>query len=153
MSRIDQALRQAAAAAPGPPHRPEDAVVDARPIAVDPAALDRFAVEAPPKLQVASPTPIAIAPEPHADSRQSRFTPPPALAARLVAGRDIAPLIVEQYRRLAAVLHDLQAQQGLKTIMVTSAAPQEGKTLTGPNLPLTLSESYHPRPPPIHPAP
>ena len=51
-------------------------------------------------------------------------------------------LAVEQYRRLAATLHGLQAERGLKTLMVTSTLPEEGKTLTIANLALTLSESY-----------
>jgi capsular exopolysaccharide synthesis family protein len=49
---------------------------------------------------------------------------------------------LEQYRRLAAALHDAQVERGLKTVMVTSALPGEGKTLTVVNLALTLSESY-----------
>src|SRR5262245_48968958 len=49
---------------------------------------------------------------------------------------------VEQYRRVAAVLHDIQVEKQLKTVMITSAVPQEGKTLTVVNLALTLSESY-----------
>jgi capsular exopolysaccharide synthesis family protein len=49
---------------------------------------------------------------------------------------------VEQYRRLAAAVHELQIERGLKTMMVTSALPKEGKTLTVTNLALTLSESY-----------
>jgi capsular exopolysaccharide synthesis family protein len=52
------------------------------------------------------------------------------------------PVAVEQYRRLAAAVHELQATHGTKTLMVTSALPQEGKTLTVTNLALTLSESY-----------
>ena len=52
-----------------------------------------------------------------------------------------APIAVEQYRRLAGSLHDLQIERGLKTLMVTSALPNEGKTLTVANLALTLSES------------
>lgn len=48
----------------------------------------------------------------------------------------------EQYRRLAAALHDAQVEKGLKTLMVTSAVPKDGKTLTVVNLALTLSESY-----------
>lgn len=61
--------------------------------------------------------------------------------ARLVTGGlDGAGL--EQYRRLAAALHDAQAGAGLKTVMVTSALPQEGKTLTTANLALTLSGSF-----------
>jgi capsular exopolysaccharide synthesis family protein len=49
---------------------------------------------------------------------------------------------VEQYRRLAAAVHELQIDSGLKTLMVTSALPREGKTLTVTNLALTLTESY-----------
>lgn len=68
----------------------------------------------------------------------------PDLQARLVnGGSGAVPL--EQYRRLAAVLHDLQKQQGLKTLMLTSALPAEGKTLTAVNLALTLSESFERR--------
>jgi capsular exopolysaccharide synthesis family protein len=48
----------------------------------------------------------------------------------------------EQYRRLAASLHEAQVERGLKTLVVTSALPREGKTLTAINLALTLSESY-----------
>ena len=49
---------------------------------------------------------------------------------------------VEQYRRLAAALHDAQVERGVKTVMVTSAMPREGKTLTALNLARTLSDSY-----------
>ena len=49
---------------------------------------------------------------------------------------------VEQYRRLAATLHHAQADRGIRVVMVTSALPGEGKTLTATNLALTLSESY-----------
>ena len=69
----------------------------------------------------------------------SRLTP--GLEARLVTGTSGA-VPLEQYRRLAAVLHDIQHQQGLKSLMLTSALPAEGKTLTTINLALTLSESY-----------
>jgi protein-tyrosine kinase len=49
---------------------------------------------------------------------------------------------VEQYRRLAARLLMAQAERGARVVMVTSAFPGEGKTLTATNLALTLSESY-----------
>jgi len=68
----------------------------------------------------------------------------PDVDARLVTGAAGA-VSLEQYRRLAAVLHDIQQQQGLKTLMLTSALPAEGKTLTTVNLALTLSESYERR--------
>ena len=63
------------------------------------------------------------------------------LQARLVTSAS-STAAVEQYRRLAAVLHEDQVQRQLKTVMITSALPQEGKTLTLVNLALTLSESY-----------
>jgi capsular exopolysaccharide synthesis family protein len=52
---------------------------------------------------------------------------------------------VEQFRRLAGVLHELQVERDLKTVMVTSAVPREGKTLTVTNLALTLSGAYQRR--------
>jgi capsular exopolysaccharide synthesis family protein len=48
----------------------------------------------------------------------------------------------EQYRRVAASLHDAQALQGTKVVMITSALVGEGKTLTAANIALTLSHSY-----------
>src|SRR5688572_3915658 len=63
------------------------------------------------------------------------------LGARLVTGGS-GSVSLEQYRRLAAVLHEEQMQGNLKTVMVTSAVPSEGKTLTVANLAHTLSESY-----------
>jgi capsular exopolysaccharide synthesis family protein len=54
-------------------------------------------------------------------------------------------LAIEQYRKLAATLHHAQASRGLKIILVTSALPGEGKSLTASNLALTLSESYQRR--------
>ena len=55
---------------------------------------------------------------------------------------DLSPQSREQYRRLAATLHHMQARQGIKVIMVTSALVGEGKTLTASNVALTLSQSY-----------
>jgi capsular exopolysaccharide synthesis family protein len=62
--------------------------------------------------------------------------------SKLLLRGDLPTSLVEQYRRLAASLHDLQLEKGLKALVVTSALPQEGKTLTTINLALTLSESY-----------
>ena len=69
----------------------------------------------------------------------------PSLDGRLVGSPDTPAIAVEQYRRLAASLHELQVDTGLKTVMVTSAMPREGKSLTVTNLALTLSESYRKR--------
>ncbi len=58
---------------------------------------------------------------------------------------DAEPAIVEQFRRLAATLLHGQREGRLKTVMVTSAVPGEGKTMTALNLALVLAESYHRR--------
>ena len=52
------------------------------------------------------------------------------------------PVAVEQYRRLAAILHHAQKETGIRRVLVASALAEEGKTLTATNLALTLSESY-----------
>ena len=67
------------------------------------------------------------------------------VAEKVVVDAETNPASVEQYRRLAAVLHHAQNERGLRVIMVTSALPGEGKTLTASNLALTLSESYQRR--------
>ena len=65
--------------------------------------------------------------------------------SKLVIGEAVDPSMVEQYRHLAAVMHHAQKASGTHSIMVTSALPAEGKTLTATNLALTLSESYQRR--------
>jgi protein-tyrosine kinase len=64
---------------------------------------------------------------------------------RLAIGPDGNPMLVEQFRRLAATLHHAQSGSGIRVIMLTSASPDDGKTLTAINLALVLSESYHRR--------
>lgn len=64
---------------------------------------------------------------------------------KLVVGGVIDGALIEQYRQLAAVLHHTQQSTGARSVMVTSALPSEGKTLTATNLALTLSQSYQRR--------
>jgi len=64
---------------------------------------------------------------------------------KLVISPSLDPALVEQYRHLAAVLHHAQERSAIRSVMVTSAVPSEGKTLTATNLALTLSESYQRR--------
>lgn len=66
-------------------------------------------------------------------------------AGRLVVSPKADWMLVEQFRRLAATLHQAQIDANTRTVMVTSAAPGDGKTLTAINLALTLSESYRRR--------
>jgi capsular exopolysaccharide synthesis family protein len=67
------------------------------------------------------------------------------LAEKVVSDERMSQVSREQYRRLAAILHDAQSTNNLRTIMIASAMPGEGKTLTATNLALTLSESYRNR--------
>lgn len=64
----------------------------------------------------------------------------PTLRRKTILG-EAPPPLVEQFRRLAVAVHELQVEQGLRMLLVTSTLPNEGKTLTAVNLALTLSES------------
>jgi capsular exopolysaccharide synthesis family protein len=68
-----------------------------------------------------------------------------AYDGRLIGNVSAAAFSTEQYRRLAAAVHHLQGEQGLHRLMVSSAVPREGKTLTIVNLAMTLAESYQRR--------
>ena len=139
MSHIDKALRVWEGTAVA-----DDAEGDSKPQSAYRLAQyprERGAIDARP--DVTATTDAEVAPLP-------AFAPRPQLArlprngdlhARLVSG-DADPVSQEQYRRLAAALHDAQVARGLKTVMVTSALPGEGKTLTVVNLAMTLCESY-----------
>ena len=64
---------------------------------------------------------------------------------KLIVSPTMSPSLREHYRRLGAMLHHAQAESGLKVLMLSSALPAEGKTLTATNIALTLSESYERR--------
>lgn len=64
---------------------------------------------------------------------------------RLVVSKTAPPLLVEQFRSLAATLHGAQAEQRLRSVIVTSASPGDGKSHVAVNLALTLSDSYRRR--------
>jgi receptor protein-tyrosine kinase len=76
-------------------------------------------------------------------------SPPVALSTKwreqFANGPQADPVLVEQFRRLAATLHHAQNGSGIRVIMLTSASPDDGKTWTALNLALVLSESYHRR--------
>ena len=129
MSRIDQALKIWEVA------RGADASEAEATQAGNSSSLSQYAHEEPaqPFRPASTARRSAVRREKSADSAD--------LQARLVTGTS-STASLEQYRRLAAVLHEDQVQRQLKTVMITSALPQEGKTLTLVNLALTLSESY-----------
>jgi len=61
---------------------------------------------------------------------------------RLASAPHGHPGLVEQFRRLAATLHHAHQANGIRSVMVSSARPGDGKTLTAVNLALVLAESY-----------
>src|SRR6186997_1945409 len=140
MSRIDEAMRRASTATDSPERPAMGPSVEWRAHPVDVSSLDRYPIELAPRQKAAPPSGPSIAPKP----RANQAAPIDSLSdqERLVVSARMPRLSVEQYRRLAASLHELQQQRGLKTLMVSSAVPREGKTLTITNLALTLSESF-----------
>ena len=85
------------------------------------------------------------------DVDEMRPTPPSVTPAqrrgdsKLVVSGQAPPIAVEQYRKLAATLHQVHVDRETKVVMVASAMPGEGKSLTAANLALTLSESFRHR--------
>jgi protein-tyrosine kinase len=143
MSRIEEALRRAG--------RSEQVALSDDPM---PDALAAYPAPSVPDAKVeetvefvtttARPTTAEAEPSPQASGlltarSSSGFT------ERLVINDHVTPVSVEQYRRVAAVLHHQQVERGIKVVMVASAHAGEGKTLTAANLALTLSESYRRR--------
>jgi protein-tyrosine kinase len=69
----------------------------------------------------------------------------PDVMGKLFATEGFPRAALEQYRKLAAALHHAQAERGIKVVMIGSAVPGEGKSLTSANLALSFAESYHRR--------
>ena len=158
MSRIDEAMRRAAGGG-AVEQAPEQMVEDLQPEQTSPEATalagEPFPVEVPERRQ--------RPPQQQGQSRaqgsyetagQSEAPAPEStlferldarLTEKIVVDHNMSPASREQYRRLAAVLHDQHNTSGLRLIMVASAVAGEGKTLTASNLALTFSESYQKR--------
>jgi capsular exopolysaccharide synthesis family protein len=64
------------------------------------------------------------------------------LRGKVILEAGLPPVVAEQYRHLVARLHHASERSNAKILMVSSAMPGEGKTLTATNIALTLSESY-----------
>jgi protein-tyrosine kinase len=156
MSRIDEAMRRAAGAGavePAPEQtvdelQPEETATEAKALAREP-----FPVEAPelrprpPQAQHRDPGSYDTATPSEAPAPESTLFErlDARLTEKIVVDHNMSPASREQYRRLAAVLHDAHNTTGLRLIMVASAVAGEGKTLTASNLALTFSESYQKR--------
>ena len=66
-----------------------------------------------------------------------------AWSQRLVNSANSHPALVEQFRRLGGTLHKARRLNGLRSVMVTSATPGDGKTLTAINLSFVLAASFN----------
>jgi protein-tyrosine kinase len=83
---------------------------------------------------------------PQGDGRPARWSGFDAGASeRLVVSENASPVLVEQFRSLAAALHRSQLEHNLKSVIVTSAMPGDGKSYVSVNLALTLAHSYRRR--------
>ncbi len=150
MTRLSDALKRAQAEAQLPP--------EVSTAAVTPGTTWQFApvetIHVPPEDSAPAVAAMPEMPVPTAAdvSQGAQLTTPAPLPEfgaadrhKLIVGSAVDPAMVEQYRHLAAVMHHAQKSSGLRSVMVTSALPAEGKTLTATNLALTLSESYQRR--------
>ncbi len=136
MSRLDEALRRSTSSvgSPLPPSRQGD--VFASPWSINP---DAAAATEPTPVKRDDTRPST------GNSRMMTSTPPSSLDAswkEWFSSPGVDPGVVEQFRKLAATLFHAQREGRLKVIMVTSAVPGEGKTLTALNLARVLSETY-----------
>jgi capsular exopolysaccharide synthesis family protein len=144
MSRVEEALRRAAAA----PLLAGVIGQIAKPAAERwvPSGLEHYPREDPSRLDAIDGSPQTLLIPACASGRLSSRDVAPRFneiyRGKLVATGDASPASVEQYRRLAAAVHHVQVEQGLRTLMVSSSVPREGKTLTVVNLATMLSESY-----------
>jgi capsular exopolysaccharide synthesis family protein len=75
----------------------------------------------------------------------SRTSLGPAVDSKTVVDDHTDQASKEQYRRLATALYSVHEEADLRVLMVASAVPGEGKSLTASNLAMTFSESYQRR--------
>jgi capsular exopolysaccharide synthesis family protein len=95
-----------------------------------------------PERQELPPAPVLISQGPGGHSDRGLVRLSSQWKERLAAGPDSDVALTEQFRRLAATLHHAHQANGLNSLMLTSASPGDGKTLTSVNLALVLASSY-----------
>jgi protein-tyrosine kinase len=163
MTRVDEALRRAAADTAGVEVPETTATTMVADDATMRAAEESFPVEIPDRRRRSEPAThapahaaTAVAPQlrvlhghqPVPKPEEARSSEPlftrlhEGVGSKTVIDQNTSAVSREQYRRLAASLHHHQMATGMKVVLVTSASVGEGKTLTAANLALTFSESY-----------
>ena len=167
MSRVDEAMRRAAEGAKDekedvgvltpteemdaatladeayPGEAPDQQASHSSSATSDRQAPQATAASAPP-VSSGVPTKLTFEPEESTEDRTyKRFAE--GTFEKIVGDRRMPAVCREQYRRIAAVLHDSQATSRTQVLMVASAVAGEGKTLTAANIALTLSSSYRKR--------
>ena len=155
MGRVDEALRRAAEASVRDEERAAGhvGVADVAFPAEAPAENGDFGFDRPVRATTSASAEMLATPagpyvrEPgdhylHGAADPKMDAPSISFSNKLVGDERMLVTSREQYRRLAATLHRIQATSGLKVVMIASAVAGEGKTLTAANLALTFSESY-----------
>ncbi|HEY2434182.1 MAG TPA: CpsD/CapB family tyrosine-protein kinase [Vicinamibacterales bacterium] len=142
MSRVEEALRRAGTASA--PERQADLSADVRGFEQFPheRADGPRAPRHEPAVAVARNTPPATILSPRSLAPEAFGGISQDVEGKIVIDGEVAETSIEQYNRLATSLHLIQTHTGLRTLMISSALPRDGKTLTAANLALTLSESY-----------
>lgn len=148
MSRIDEALRRARGEAPevstpapdvdAPWEFAEGTPATPRPVPPQPAIPAGQLPES-----TGAPADVALP----AASSVSGTLPDSGLFVSLdgdekMVGAGLRQAVVEEYRKLASSLHQAQIDHGMQVLIVASAVPGEGKSLTAANIALTLTTSY-----------
>ena len=156
MSRVDEALRRAQQETTAPSGVDEAQVatpvldMDVNALAAEPFPIEMREHRRARREGAAAPPASEARPQPMPVKQDANLTAAgdvvqqvgSALAEKIVVDQHMSGVSREQYRRLAGILHHGQLNNGLSIVMVTSAVPGEGKTLTSSNLALTFSESY-----------
>ena len=148
MSRIDEALRRARGEELEPAPAPTETDAPWEFAEGRPLAAARPAPPPPEEELATNPTATLRGDEPLLRSGQvTGQVPDSGLFVSLdgdekMVGAGLRQAVVEEYRKLAANLHQAQIDHGLQVLLVASAVPGEGKSLTAANVALTLTTSY-----------
>ncbi len=149
MSQLERALRKARAEGPGVAPALDDAIHSSRlptTAFVSPWPCDQIEMPLEPLEQVVSTPAATRSARAPVRSDSSHFTGfNLAVIDKLAVGERAQPVVREQFRKIVATLCRLRETRPVRVVMVVSAVPGEGKTLTSTNLALTLSESYQSR--------